>query len=30
MKSYFIQIYGRNIVRFSLDRCKWYIFCAQK
>jgi len=30
MKNCFIQIYGCNIVRFSLHRCKWLIFCVEK
>jgi hypothetical protein len=25
-KIYFIQIFGCNIVKFSLHRCKWGIF----
>jgi len=29
MNNYFIQIFGRNIVRFSL-RCKWRMFCVEK
>jgi len=26
----FVQIYGCNIVRYLLHRCKWQIFCADK
>jgi hypothetical protein len=30
MKNCIIQIFGCNVVRFSVRRCKWRIFCAEK